>query len=154
MVWPYILLTLGIIELSVMYASASLLEGATGSAARMIRTGQIQQAGGDPETIFRDAICTYATVLIRCEDVDIEVRTMDSYADFGDMAPQFDDDGNMVSNGFSAGGSADRVLIRVAYRYPMMTPLVGPLLAGPGNSRLFMSTIVLETEPYEFEGEV
>ena len=150
---PYLFLTLGIIELSIMYASASLLEGATTQAAREIRTGQIQQAqSGDSETLFRESVCDYATVLINCNDVVIEAMQLASFADFDDAAPQYDEDGNMVSQGFDAGGSNDRVLIRVAYRYEMMVPFVGTLLAGPDNSRLFMSTIVLQTEPYDFAG--
>ncbi|MCC7304798.1 MAG: pilus assembly protein [Alphaproteobacteria bacterium] len=151
MVIPYLFLTLGIIELSVMYASASLLEGATSSAARLIRTGQLQQGGGDPETQFRTALCNYATVLINCNDVIVEVQTLESFDDYDEMQPQYDEDGNMISSGFSAGGSNDKVLIRVAYRYTMLTPFIGPLLTGPSNSRLFMSTIVLQTEPYQFE---
>ena len=152
---PYVFLTVGIMELSIMYAAASLLEGATGSAARLIRTGQIQQAeGADPEQMFRDAICNYATVLIRCNDVVIEVQQMASFTDYETLAPQYDADGNLVSQGFSAGGSGDRVLIRVAYTYTMMTPFIGPLLAGSDNSQFFMSTIVLQTEPYEEEENV
>ncbi len=150
---PYLLLTVSIIELSMMYAAASLLEGATGSAARMIRTGQLQQAEGvDPAQVFREAICDYATVLVKCEDVIIEVQQMNSFGDYEEMEPQYDEDGNLIPGGFDAGGSSDRILIRAAYRYNMMTPFVGPLLAGPDNSRLFISTIVLQVEPYEFEG--
>jgi len=149
---PYLLLTLGIIELSIMYASASLLEGATSSAARAVRTGQIQQSGGDPEAEFRDRMCDYATVLIDCNDVIIEVQQMASFGDFGGMAPSYDGDGNLVSSGVDPGGSGDRVLIRVGYRYQMMTPLIGPLMGGPDSSRLFMSTIVLQSEPYDFDG--
>ncbi len=149
---PYVFLTVGIIELSIMYTGASLLEGATSSAARMIRTGQIQQSGADPETAFRQAICDYATVIINCNDIQVEVMTMASFSDFGAMGANYDGDGNLVSQGFDAGASNDRILIRVAYRYEMMTPFIGPLLAGPDNSHLFMSTIVLQTEPYEFEG--
>lgn len=148
---PYFMLSLGIMELSLMYASASLLEGATDSAARLIRTGQIQQSSSDPEMMFRDAMCDFVNVLIDCNDVTIEVRTMTSYGDFDSMAPVFDEDGNMVSQGFNAGGSNDRILIRVGYRYTMKTPLVGPLLNGPDGGTLFMSTIVLQSEPYEFE---
>ena len=34
----------------------------------------------------------------------------------------------------------------------MLTPLVGNLLAdGPNNSKLLVSTVVLETEPYDVE---
>lgn len=151
---PYLLLTLGLIELSVMYASASLLEGATSSAARLIRTGQIQQddTGAGTETLFRDAICSYATVLINCNDVVIEIQEMESFGDFDAMAPVYDSDGNLVSQGVDAGGADSRVLIRAAYRYDLMTPLVGPLMGGPDGSRLFMSTIVLQSEPYDFDG--
>ncbi|PCK00562.1 MAG: pilus assembly protein TadE [Zetaproteobacteria bacterium] len=147
---PYLMLCLGIIELSLMFTSASLLEGATGKAARLIRTGQLQQSGQDPETMFRDAFCQFAVVLIDCNDVVIEVTTLDGYDDFSD--PVYDADGNMVTSGFNAGGSDAKVLIRVAYRYSMITPLVGPILNGADGTTLFMSTIVLQTEPYEFQG--
>ncbi len=151
---PFFVLTLGIIELSIMYASASLLEGATNSAARLIRTGQIQQSQeGDPEDLFREAMCNYATVLINCEEVSIEAIRMDSFTDFDTYQPQFDEDGNLIPQGFNAGGSSDRVLIRVAYRYTLITPFVGHILGGATGSMLFMSTIVLQTEPYDF-GEI
>lgn len=150
---PYLMLTLGIIELSIMYASASLLEGATNSAARMIRTGQVQQGTEDPETAFRAELCNYATVLIDCNNVQLEVVQMDSFTNYDSYGPTYDEDGNLVSQGFDAGGSDDQVLVRTAYRYEMMTPFVGQLLAGSSGERLFVSTIVLQTEPYEFEGD-
>lgn len=149
---PYMFLTLAIIEISMMYAAAALLEGATGSAARMIRTGQIQQSEQVHEELFRQAVCNYATVLINCDEVIIEVREMESFSDYEEMEPEYDEDGNLVPGEFDAGESSARVLIRTAYRYPMITPFIGPLLAGPGGTRLFVSTVVLQTEPYEFEG--
>lgn len=149
---PYMFLTLAIIEISMMYAAAALLEGATGSAARLIRTGQLQQAEEDPEELFRQAVCNYATVLINCDEVILEVREMESFGDYDEMEPEYDEEGNLVPGAFDAGGSSARVLVRSAYRYPMITPFIGPLLAGPGGTRLFVSTVVLQTEPYEFEG--
>ncbi len=147
---PYLLLVFGIIELSLMFTSASLLEGSADSAARLIRTGQLQQSANDPETMFRDAMCGFAVVLIDCNDIIIEVSVLNGYGDFS--APTYDVDGNMVSSGFDAGASNDKILIRVAYRYSMITPIVGPLLNGADGGTLFMSTIVLQTEPYEFQG--
>lgn len=148
---PYMVLSLGIIEVSLMYASASLLEGATDSAARLIRTGQLQQSGSqDPEGDFREAMCDYATVLVKCEDVIIEVIPLDSYADYSD--PVYGANGNVVPQGFDAGGANQRVLVRTAYRYNMITPIVGTLLGGADGSIQFISTIVLQSEPYEFQG--
>ena len=145
---PFFMLSLAIIELALMYASASLLEGATASAARQIRTGQVQ-AAGDPSIAFRQTLCGYTTVLISCDDVTIDVRTMDSYDDF--TTAEFDENGDLVVTGFDAGGSNDRVLVRTATNYSFMTPFIGQLLSGSDGTILFMSTIVLQTEPYEFE---
>jgi len=147
---PYVFLTVGIIELAIIYAAASLLEGATTSAARLIRTGQLQQGGGDPQTVFRDALCDYATALVNCNDVVITVQRMDSFSDVGGMNPTFNDEGEMEPGGFDPGGSNDRVLIRTWYRYEMMTPFIGPLLGGADSAIDFTSTIVLQTEPYDF----
>jgi Flp pilus assembly protein TadG len=150
---PYVMLTIGILELSIMYASASLLEGATTSASRLVKTGQIQQAAGDPQQMFRDELCSHVTALVNCNDVQLEVVPIDSYANYDNYGPTDNEDGDLVSQGFDVGGSNDQILIRAVYRYQMMTPFVGQLLAGSSGERLFVSTIVLQTEPYEFEGE-
>lgn len=150
---PYLMLSLGIIELGIMFATASMLEGATSKASRMIRTGQLQQSSSpDPQQDFEDELCQYADVLIDCSRVVVEVIPMQSYNDYSNLAPQFDENGDMVSGGFDAGGSNQRVLVRVSYRYQMLTPFIGQLLAPPIGERLFMSTLVLQSEPYEFGG--
>lgn len=150
LVVPFIVITLGIIELSLMFLSASIVEGATDSAARLIKTGQIQQTEGDPETMFRDALCEYAAALVDCEQMVIEVSTIESYSDY--TGPVYDSDGAMISQGFDPGGSNDKVIIRVGYRYKMITPIVGPLLNGADGATQFISTVVLQSEPYEFMG--
>ena len=147
---PFFMIVIGIIELSLLYASASMLEGATDSAARQIRTGQIQQdASKPPEEAFEDALCDYATMLIHCEEVLFEVRTMDSFSDFDEMDPVYDENGVFQPQGFDAGGSGDRVLVRTYYNYAMLTPFIGQLLGGAEGTMPFISTLVLQTEPYE-----
>ncbi|HEY8964724.1 MAG TPA: TadE/TadG family type IV pilus assembly protein [Alphaproteobacteria bacterium] len=151
---PYVFLTVGIIELAIMFAAASMLEGATNSAARLIRTGQIQQASNNAaaqEAAFREAFCDYATALVHCDDVVIEARLLDSFSDADEEGAEYGDDGTMESEGFEAGGSNDKVLIRAFYRYNFMTPIMGQLLGGSDSAMDFTSTIVIQTEPYEFE---
>ena len=54
---PYLMLSLAVVELALMFTAGSLLEGATGSASRLIRTGQIQQAQNvAPEDMFREEL--------------------------------------------------------------------------------------------------
>ena len=150
LVVPFVFITLGIIEVSLMFLSASIVEGATDSAARLIRTGQIQQSSGDPEDMFRDALCVYTTALVNCDDLTFEVLTMDSYSDYTDAV--YDSDGSMISQGFDPGGSNNKVIIRVSWRYEMITPVIGTILNGADGATTFLSTIVLQSEPYEFQG--
>ncbi|MFP4386609.1 MAG: TadE/TadG family type IV pilus assembly protein, partial [Alphaproteobacteria bacterium] len=81
LVMPFMLVVLGILEISLMFLSAAIVEGATDSASRIIRTGQLQKDGGDPETLFRDALCSFTGALVNCGDMAVEVVRMDSYFD-------------------------------------------------------------------------
>lgn len=146
---PFFTFLIGIIEVALMIANASVLEGATYDAARLVRTGQVQQ-GADPETMFRSALCDHA-VILDCDDIQFTVTTLNTFGDAEDAVPTFDEDGNMEEEDFDAGGSGDIVMIRVSYLYEMMTPMLGQLFTNyPGRKRLMMSTVVLQTEPYEF----
>jgi Flp pilus assembly protein TadG len=155
---PFFILILSIFEMSLMFATASMLEGATGGASRMIRTGQIQQASADPgaqEQIFRDELCDRVSVLINCNDVQIQVVNMGSFGNFGNFAAQYDGNGDLDNTGFEVGGVNDVVLVRIGYRYKLMVPFVNLLLGANGTgTQYFMSTIVMQVEPYEFTGEL
>ena len=149
---PVIMLLIGIIELSLFFAANNILHGATESAARLIRTGQVQQAAGDPQVMFEDALCDHASIFIPCNKIQYEVITLADFSDYSTYPIQYDLDGNLDSNGFAAGGVNDVVLIRAIYRYKFITPLMGPILGdGADNSKLILSTIILQTEPYNFE---
>lgn len=149
---PFVFLLVGLIEVSLMFAANSMLQDATAQAARVVRTGQVQEAAGDPEQVFRDQLCYVANIFLNCSNVQYEVVHLNSFTDAETNVPTFDVDGNLMSQGFDPGGSSDVILIRTVYRYPLMTPFIGPLLAdGPNQTKFMMSTIVLQTEPYEFE---
>lgn len=154
LLWPFVMLTLGIIEISFMYAAESLLEGATSQAARQVKTGQLQQSGAeDIEEAFRVELCSHIPVLIDCSKVQIEARVMDSFSDFDAMSAQYDEEGNFEPEGFAIGGSSSKVLVRAVYYYPALTPILAPMFPFPGRTRLFVATIVLQTEPYDFASE-
>lgn len=155
---PFIFMIVGVIEMSLMFASQSLLEYGTSQGARMVRTGQVQL--GEGEAAFRDAICDAVSItpergFIDCDSIQYQVQTLDDFADAADEPPPtFDADGNLEDQGFDAGGVNDVVMIRVAYRYEILTPLMSSLLTNNNdNSRLMVSTTVLQTEPYEFNNE-
>ena len=150
---PFIFFVIGTLEMALMFTAQSLLEASTAQAARQVRTGAVQLGAG--EDGFTDALCEYAAVLIPCDDIQYQVVAMDSFADAEDFPDaEFDDDGNLEDQGFDPGGVSDVVMIRVAYNYPIKTPLMQPILTNYGNDkRIMLSTIVLQTEPYEWEDD-
>ncbi len=150
--FPFILMTVGIVEMALMFTAQSVLHESAFTAARMIRTGQLQQSGGGQEEAFRNAVCDFARLLIPCASIQFQVQQVPSFSDASDMPPRFDEDGNLLDTGFDPGGANDVVLVRVVYNYPVRTPLMQPLLANnSGFKRTLFSTIVLQTEPYEME---
>ncbi len=150
---PFILMVIGILEMSLMFTAQNLLEAATTNAARLIRTGQVQEGGG--ETAFQENVCDFTSMLIPCDRIQYQVETLDNFgAAEGLPDASFDDDGNLENQGFEAGGVSDVVLIRIAYKYAIKTPLMQVFLTNNGDSNRFMvSTVVLKTEPYQFEDD-
>lgn len=150
--FPCIFLIVGIVEMAVMFTAQSVLHESAFTASRMIRTGQLQQSpGGGQESMFRTAVCDFAALMIPCNAIQFQVQQVPSFGDAEDMPPRFDDDGNLQDTGFDPGGPEDVVLIRIAYNYPVKTPLMQPLLANKGAYRTLFTTIVMRTEPYEME---
>ncbi len=152
---PFVLMTVGVVEMALIFTSQSVLQNATFSAARLIRTGQLQQGQmGDPEQAFRTAVCDFAELAIQCDNIQFSVSRLDDFSDADDMQPEFDDEGNLENTEFDPGAENDVVLIRVVYNYPITTPIMQQVMSDvDGNRRGLISTIILQTEPYNPDGE-
>lgn len=150
---PFILMVIGIIEMALMFASQSLLEASTAEAAREIRIGAIQQGGGEED--FKTALCDFAEIFIPCASLQYQVVSLDSFQDAEDFPDaEFDEDGDLQNQEFDPGGVNDVVMIRVAYKYPIKTPMMQLMLTNNNDgNRILMSTVVLQTEPYQFEDD-
>ncbi len=142
---PFLTLCFGIIETSLMFFVASTLEGQVGKASRQIRTGVVQQSG-NPEKEFRKLLCE--DTFIKCPEVLIDVR---NYRNFASVAyPRFyNDDGDETSAAFQPGNAGDIVVVRIAYRWNMLTPFMGRLLGDAGsNGKMLNAAAVFRSEPY------
>jgi len=148
---PFIFLTVGIIEMALVFTSQSVLQESTFTASRLIRTGQLQQSpSAGQEEMFRDAVCDFAELLIPCNKIQFQVVEVPSFDDADEDPPEFDEEGNLLETPFDPGIENSIVVIRVVYNYPIRTPMMQPLLANRESGvRTMMSTIVLQTEPYE-----
>ena len=150
---PLFTMLLGVLETCLFFASGSVLEGAAHEAARVIRTGQAQESG-DPLALFEERMCNTLGALVDCENIDYEVVEIPTDSFYGVSAydPTFDSEGNLESQGFSAGGVESTVLVRLFYRYEFLTPFIGNMMGDEiGQSYGHMSTVVIRNEPYAFE---
>jgi Flp pilus assembly protein TadG len=148
---PFLIMVIGIIEMALMFTAQSLLEASTAQAARQIRTGAVQQGGG--EDAFTEALCEYASVFIPCNEIQYQVVAMEDFEEAEEFPPaSYDENGDLEDQGFDAGGVSDVVMIRTSYTYPIKTPMMQVMLTNNNDaSRIMLSTVVLQTEPYEFE---
>lgn len=149
---PLFLLLFGLIEMCMIFTKQGILEYATSQAARKIRTGQAQESGS-PEDFFKQALCDSASFLLSCDDIAYEVQSLGSFGEADEQPePGFDENGNFLSQGFDSGGSNGVVMIRTVYRHELFTPMMSSLMNSPGENgkRLMISTVVLQSEPYEF----
>lgn len=147
---PFIFMVIGIIEMALMFTAQSLLEASVAEAARQIRTGAVQEGGGEEE--FQDSLCDFAAVLIPCDEIQYQVMALEDFGDAQDFPDaEFDEEGNLQDQQFDAGGVSDVVMIRTAYKYPIKTPMMQLMLTNNNSSnRVMLSTMVLQTEPYAF----
>lgn len=143
---PFLLLAFGITEVSILFLAASTLEGQVALASRQIRTGNIQSSG-DPLVDFQALLCDGQT-FITCDKLINDVRNFESFGEV-DYPDYFDDDGEADNNEFDPGGAGDTVLVRVAYRWQILTPFLAPYLGDGGNNKLLHAAAIFRTEPYD-----
>ena len=145
---PFIFMAFGIIEVALLYFVAATLEGQVGQASRQIRIGSVQGAG-DPQVAFRNALCDTLGGLLRCDDVVIDVRRYSSFAAVT-YPSYFDADGQQQNAQFAPGAPGDIVVVRVAYRWQILTPLLSEFLGdGGGQTKLLAASTVFRNEPYQ-----
>ena len=143
----FILLLLIIFELGYMIFTQSVLDGAARTAARMIRTGQVQVAG-NPLSTFQAVLCANISGVVPCGSVATDVESFGTFSSMSLPPLTKDKNGNVTNNTFSPGNPNSAVAVRVAYTYHFFVPLVAQFLNPGGNGVVLLSTVVFKNEPY------
>lgn len=147
---PFLFLLFGFMELCLLFFINVVLEHGTTEAARLIRTGQAQQASFD-EVNFKQSVCDELFNLFDCTDnLHIDVRKVDQFAGTDPILAQ-DADGNFATAhfDFSPGDSRDIVIVRVFYEWSLITPFISQPLANlPENKRLLVASEAFRNEPF------
>jgi len=148
---PFLALMFGVLELGLVFMVSTTLDNATEAAARTIRTGQLQTAGGSANS-FKAAVCNNMSWLgASCSGkLTVDVRTFPKFADVSMTSPVTDGAVDASKTAFTPGGGEDIVVVRAYYEWTLITPMLNAGLANLGGTkRLVYSTVTFRNEPYD-----
>jgi Flp pilus assembly protein TadG len=151
-VMPFLMLLFGIMGIGLYFFTTFTLENALEQAARLIRTGQAQQANMTSEQ-FKNKVCEYTPGFIDCQNkILVNVR---SFAE-ADLTPVVTR-GECLTNGslsnetiYAPGGASQVVLVTLCYEWELAQKV--PFLKFGdmnGGSRLLQASTAFRTEPYQ-----
>tara|TARA_R110002072_G_scaffold90929_7_gene203219 strand:+ start:196 stop:723 length:528 start_codon:yes stop_codon:yes gene_type:complete len=147
---PFFFFLMALIEVAAVFFASTVIENAVLESARLIRTGQLQNGGGDAGS-FQTAVCDRIEVIADCDRMAFEVAVFDDFDDIAPTAP-LDGDGNLAAGsiGFDPGDAGDIVLVRVYYSWPLFLPnFAGRLSNMADNHRLITAATVFRNEPFD-----
>ncbi|HEX3919628.1 MAG TPA: TadE/TadG family type IV pilus assembly protein [Caulobacteraceae bacterium] len=153
---PFFALLFSILELGMMFMTATTIEAATVSAARQIRTGQVQTTGTNTTAGFKALVCNGMSWISTADcmaNMSIDVRTFPSFAAVTVTPPVKNNQIDQTQLTYDAGSSCDIVLVRAFYPYTLITPLLEPGLPNLGaNQRLITTAVAFRNEDWQAEG--
>lgn len=148
---PFLFLLFSILEIGRLYTINSVLEDATMTAGRQVRTGLMQTSGASA-TQFKDAVCAEMSVFRgECSTrLSVDVRVMPQFANQNAPDPVAGNNFSEAPLTYQPGRARDIVLVRTWWRAPIFAPMVTQ-----GLRRLRDGSVVLtaattfRNEPYE-----
>jgi Flp pilus assembly protein TadG len=163
---PFLFLLLATFETGLNFLTEYSLQSATTTAARLIRTGQVQN-GGISKAEFKTELCKNVPSYLDCDSkVIINVETRTDFTSAAARTQAKDADGNLDSNlennaAFQPGGAGEIVIVETFYVWDLFTPGISTLLnlhapspkpaflanLGP-NKRLITGVAVFQNEPF------
>lgn len=142
---PVLILTLmSLIEIGVLGMMVTAVDAAVVESSRRIRTGRDDAATSAQE--FEDQVCAnLGGSLADCRDrMTIGVRTYNNFSDANAVATAAPD------GTFTAGGPGDIIIVKVNYRWPLITPYMGEGVRRNGPTEVIIpARAAFKNEPYE-----
>lgn len=146
-------LLMGIIEDGVLYFAGATLQNAVDDVARVVRTGQAQTSNpAMTQAQFRTSVCNEVSPLIQCNaNLQIDVQSYSSGYGTASFASPLNASGNLngALNNWSPGNPCDVVLVRVFYKWRVVTPILSQFLSNmAGGYHLVSATSAFRNEPF------
>ena len=140
-----------IAETALVFIAEQVLDNAVFETARLIRTGQVQEAAMSDED-FTDEVCDRVSVFIDCASANfyLDVQSYSTFASMVVTNPLDDDDDFEDAAAFEFGSPNDIVVVRAYYQWPTNQIFGSLSLKNLSNGkRLIGSFAAFCNEPYQ-----
>lgn len=150
---PFLALIFAILETALVFFANQTLEAAATESARLIMTGQAQNAGYSQDDFKRQVVCDYLKTgvsLFDCENgVEVDVKSYTSFTSIDTAPPVKNGDLDTSNMSYTPGTAGDIVVLRLYYKWPIYVSLLGNDLSTlSGGYRLLVATSVFRNEPF------
>jgi len=145
---PFFLLLFAILEMALMFFVAQVLDTATVSASRLIRTGEAK-AQNISQSTFKTKVCDGMVNLVDCSSrlyVDVQ-----SYSSFGAYSPTspLDKDGNITTTRYTTGNKSEIIVVRSFYAWPVLFDMLSRSMTRlSSGDQLLGAVVAFQTEPF------
>jgi Flp pilus assembly protein TadG len=157
---PFALLVFAILESCLSFAGQEVMSNAADDVARQLRTGQLKKAAVN-ETMLKQKICASMEMIVSqdCPTVlQVDLRAYDTFADAA--AAGFKITGGTIVLTGTGTGSASLVvdpglsetknMLRVFYKWPVMTDLMATVMSNMGTGyTLHFASVTWQNEPFD-----
>jgi Flp pilus assembly protein TadG len=149
--FPFFILLFGILEIGMLLLLDAVVETAVSDAGRLVRTGQAQQQAMTPEAI-KQKLCARMSVFAGdCPTrAFIDIRVIDSFTTPVAPDPLASGLFDPTKLTYQPGGPGDRVLVRIWYEQPVVTPFIAQALSRTTDHKVLLTTaLAFRNEPYQ-----
>lgn len=146
---PFFLFLMATMEIAYMFFLSVMVDNATLSSARLIRTGEAQ-IGEMTAQDFWDEVCSRISVIAPCSGhLYLDVQTYNAFDATRSPPPITSGDFDNANLQMDFGQEGDIVLVRAFYIWDVIFPDLGTGLANLNDGkRLLISTVAFRNEPY------
>jgi Flp pilus assembly protein TadG len=153
---PFFALLCGSLEIGLIFMTATTLENATNTAAREIRTGQLQQGQtASTQTSFKAAICSdMVWMSSTCTaNLSVDARILPQFSQSSTVYPVTNGVFDPTKLTYVIGGPCDIIVVRAFYQWKVFTPMMNQAMQSLSNGNmLLMAASTFRNEPYGVGG--
>ena len=153
---PFLALLFSILELGMIFMASTTIESAAVTAARQIRTGQLQAGANNNAAGFKNLVCggiSWISASDCAANLSVDVRTFPSFSAVNVTPPIKNNAIDQSQLSFDSGTSCQIVLVRVFYPWTLITPVLEPGLPNLGsNQRLLTTAMAFRNEDWKSNG--